>query len=454
MIYNRRRQSETALAGDFSLNNTIHVTMSSPSGSNASYAPDRPARFKDSCDSCAQAKVKCSRDRPGCQRCLRSGFVCHYSLARRGKAASSAAAARHANPPKPPAPRTPPQSVTSLADVFSGHAPDLTSIDDEFPLSADFMSRHANPPKSPARRGLQQSLTEDYSSHAPDLTSFDEGFSLSADFLSSRSFDAHRLPHEIGAAPPESSLDFSLLSRLGNGDSNRREVPIPEITAIESALLSLPPDPTDPQRGTKPLPGNTHTPDSSENIRVVLTTLESLHMPSTIPSPSIDMILKVNNVAMGNLSGLLSDPCGLKCPNITLLALVCCNGIIDAYQQLLLAQSHLASGGDENSRSEDAMDLSFSTATMAANMEITVGEFLPDSSVKQKIISSVLLSELTRLGNIIERIIPSRRNPALPASRNIKDGGEFVSTLKPLLKEKLRVIVRVVKSAIMQPDDI
>ncbi|KAL2850162.1 hypothetical protein BJY01DRAFT_245626 [Aspergillus pseudoustus] len=438
--------------------------MSSPSGSNASYAPDRPARFKDSCDSCAQAKVKCSRDRPSCQRCVRSGFVCHYSLARRGKAASAASAARHVNPPKPPGPRTPPRSVTSLAEVFSGHAPDLTSIEDEFSLSADFMSRHANPPKSPARRALQQSvtsLTEDFSSHAPDLTSFDEGFSLSADFLSSRGFDAHRmagLPHEIDAAPHESSLDFSLLSRLGNGDSSRREVPIPEMTAIESALLALPPDPTNPQLGTKTFgtggTGNTLTPDSSENIRVVLATLESLHMPSTMPTPSIDMILKVNNMAMGNLSALLKDPCGLKCPNITLLALVCCNGIIDAYQQLLLAQRDSASADDEKDRSEDAMDLSFSTAAIAANMQITVGEFLPDSSVKQKIISSVLLSELTRLGNIIERIIPSRKNPALSASRNIKDGGEFISTLKPLLKEKLRVIVRVVKAAIMQSDEI
>lgn len=389
--------------------------------------------------------------------------MCHYSLARRGKAASAAMVSRHANPPKSPAPRAPRHSVISLAEVFSSHAPDPTSIDEEFALSANFMSRQANPPRSPAPRAPRHGLTslaEDFSSHAADPTSIEEGFSLSADFMSSRGFEAHQMagmPHEIYVAPHESSLDFSLLSRLGHGDSKMRDVSISTMAAIDSTLLALPPDPTDPQLDDKTFGtdgmGNTHAADSSANIRVVLSTLESLHMPSSMPTPGIDMILKVNSMAIGNLSVLLKDPCGLNCSNITLLALVCCNGIIDAYQQLLLAQRKTLAS-NERGRSEDAMEDYFATAAIAADMQIAVGAFLPDSSVKQKIISSVLLSELTRLGNIIERIIPSSRSPAIPASRNIKDGGEFTSTLKPLLKEKLRAIVRVVKAEIMETDDI
>ncbi|KAL4738136.1 hypothetical protein BDV11DRAFT_171288 [Aspergillus similis] len=372
---------------------------------------------------------------------------------------------RHANATKSPAPRTPRHSVSSLSEVLSSHAADPTSIDEEFALSANFMSREANAPRSPAprapRHGLSSLAEEDYSSHAADPTSIDEGFSLSADFMSSRGFEPHRMagmPHEIYVAPHESSLDFSLLSRLGHGDSKMRDVSIPTTAAIDSALLALPPDPTDPQLDDKTFGtdgmGNTHAADSSANIRVVLSTLESLHMPSSMPTPGIDMILKVNSMAIGNLSVLLKDPCALNCSNITLLALVCCNGIIDAYQRLLLAQRNPTLASNEKGRSEDAMEDYFATAAIAADMQIAVGAFLPDSSVKQTIISSVLLSELTRLGNIIERIIPSSRSPAIPASRNIKDGGEFTSTLKPLLKEKLRAIVRVVKAEIMETDDI
>ncbi|KAL4789323.1 hypothetical protein BDV19DRAFT_397175 [Aspergillus venezuelensis] len=441
--------------------------MSSPAGSNVSYGPDRPARFKDSCDSCAQAKVKCSRVRPSCQRCIRSGLVCHYSLARRGKAASAAMASRHANPAKSPALRPPRHGLCSLAEVFSSsQAPDHTSIDKEFALSAEFMPRQADqPPRSPAPRAPRHglgSLAEDFGSHAPDLGSADDGFSLSADFMSSRGFEAHRmagLPHEIYVAPHESSLDFSLLSRLGHGDSHRRDVPIPAaMTGLDSALLGLPPEPTEPQLDDKAFGAdgiaNGQPADESANIRVVLSTLESLHVPSTMPAPGIDMILKVNSMAIGNLSVLLKDPCGLSCSNITLLALVCCNGIIDAYQQLLIDQGNPASASHQRARSECAMDGCFATAAVAADMLIAVGEFLPDSSVNKKIISSVLLSELTRLGNIIERIIPSGKSPAISSSRSIKDGGEFVSTLKPLLKEKLRAIVKVVKADIMESDDI
>ncbi|KAJ5153187.1 uncharacterized protein N7482_009665 [Penicillium canariense] len=326
------------------------------------------------------------------------------------------------------------------------------------------VSRNANPPRSPAPRAPRDSitsLTEDFYTHASDLTSIDEDFSLSADFVSSRDSEAHRIadiPHEIYLGSHESSLDFSLLSRLGHGDSNRRDFAMPTMTGIDSDLLALPTDPTESQLGDNPFGtdgvGDAHATDSSANIRVILSTLESLHMPSTMPAPGIDMILKITSMAIGNLSALLKDPCGLNSSNITLLALVCCNNIIDAYQQILLVQSNPVSADNEKGHNEDAMDYCCGTAAIAADMPIAVGAFLPDSSVKRKIISSVLLSELTRLGNMVERIIPSSKSNAIPASRSIKEGGEFVSTLKPLLKEKLRAIIRVVKAEITESDDI
>ncbi|KAI4159998.1 MAG: hypothetical protein LQ342_006126 [Letrouitia transgressa] len=39
----------------------------------------KPVKLRQSCDSCLQAKVKCSKDRPLCSRCLSNGAPCGYS---------------------------------------------------------------------------------------------------------------------------------------------------------------------------------------------------------------------------------------------------------------------------------------------------------------------------------------------------------------------------------------
>ncbi|KAK1749966.1 hypothetical protein QBC47DRAFT_310933 [Echria macrotheca] len=41
--------------------------------------PAKPRRLRASCDGCFSAKVKCSKGRPMCQRCLQNGLNCHYS---------------------------------------------------------------------------------------------------------------------------------------------------------------------------------------------------------------------------------------------------------------------------------------------------------------------------------------------------------------------------------------
>ncbi|KAK7541154.1 uncharacterized protein J3D65DRAFT_269153 [Phyllosticta citribraziliensis] len=48
--------------------------------------PKRPERLRDSCNSCAQAKVRCTRDKPICARCATKSLRCDYSPSmRKGK---------------------------------------------------------------------------------------------------------------------------------------------------------------------------------------------------------------------------------------------------------------------------------------------------------------------------------------------------------------------------------
>ena len=48
------------------------------------------AKIRDSCNACSQQKIKCSREKPACERCASKGLNCEYSVSRRnGKRARS-----------------------------------------------------------------------------------------------------------------------------------------------------------------------------------------------------------------------------------------------------------------------------------------------------------------------------------------------------------------------------
>ncbi|KAK1139153.1 hypothetical protein N8T08_001209, partial [Aspergillus melleus] len=333
------------------------------------------------------------------------------NLARRGKAASAPIVSEKANLPKSSAPKGSQRSVKSLIEDVNSHMPDFSFVDEGFAVSPDFTPGHANPPKSPALSAPRPSVTNlvgDFSYDVPNLTSIDDGLSLSTDSLPSRGSEARQMagmPPDFGLPPLGSSLDFPLLSRIGHGGLNKRDVPVSSLAAIHSALKTLPQDPTKSQPDDKTLgtdgTGDFSASDSSANIHVLLSTLKSLYMPPMMPTPGLDMILKVTSRAVGNLSSLLKDPRGLNSSNIALLALVCCNSILDAHQQLLLIQRDPISASDDTDYSEGAMDCRVATTAITADMHIAVGEYLPENSVKQKIIFSVLLA-ITPASQLVE----------------------------------------------------
>jgi hypothetical protein len=44
---------------------------------------NKTIKLRSSCDTCNEAKVRCSQSKPHCQRCLRLGTTCVYGLSRR-----------------------------------------------------------------------------------------------------------------------------------------------------------------------------------------------------------------------------------------------------------------------------------------------------------------------------------------------------------------------------------
>lgn len=86
---------------------------------------DRAPRLRLSCDGCYDAKVKCSKEKTGCSRCLAVGKECQYSpSSRAGKQKADAHPSRHGQTPaerstySPSNPSTPTIVPQQMANVF------------------------------------------------------------------------------------------------------------------------------------------------------------------------------------------------------------------------------------------------------------------------------------------------------------------------------------------------
>ncbi|KAK8127916.1 hypothetical protein PG984_009024 [Apiospora sp. TS-2023a] len=119
-------------------------------------------RGRASCDACFRARVKCSKARPICSRCLAVGIECHYShSSRTGKSKTDASSSNHGNS-HPPAsyaqahsPREPPKSVTSVSVrsyrdgdyvpySLPGAAPSYNLSEQRFEAANDAASQHTS----------------------------------------------------------------------------------------------------------------------------------------------------------------------------------------------------------------------------------------------------------------------------------------------------------------------
>ncbi|KAF3763005.1 hypothetical protein M406DRAFT_261797, partial [Cryphonectria parasitica EP155] len=62
---------------------TIPSFSSSPSSSSSLHKAPALPKLRDSCRSCATAKLKCSKEKPTCARCAKRGRLCEYLVSRR-----------------------------------------------------------------------------------------------------------------------------------------------------------------------------------------------------------------------------------------------------------------------------------------------------------------------------------------------------------------------------------
>ena len=146
-------------------------------------------KYRASCDSCNEAKVRCSQTRPSCARCLKNqNRRCVYGISKRagkhnGEGSTRAGGATNGNIARPPATptsttgiETPPSSSSTIdprecLQLFSGSNVDSSDLPKEWPFENNFfMPRQPTPsPGSPASYDHYQLMFEREQSHVSNV---------------------------------------------------------------------------------------------------------------------------------------------------------------------------------------------------------------------------------------------------------------------------------------------
>ena len=112
---------------------TQHLRQSSADQKNASRSEPRPkaSRYRNSCDACQAAKIKCGQQKPECHRCTAQEIQCVYSLSRRmgrprqpTRTANQSAPAQRAQHDTSSEQKANPSSTTGSDVVMSGDGND------------------------------------------------------------------------------------------------------------------------------------------------------------------------------------------------------------------------------------------------------------------------------------------------------------------------------------------
>ena len=281
--------------------------MATPAG-----AKQRQPRLRASCDGCFLAKVKCSKDRPICSRCLTCGIECRYSpSSRAGKPKASESSKNHTkNSDMVGNPLLVNNSMmygvhasmTGLYKLETGWTSPPTSIDESLHGSQSISSGLAlMGVDSGAASQVDSSTTADV--YGPGLpwtppsdisTPFTEkSFAITMPHGHSRSQSYDMRGNTMGWADTSIPELFSL-----NQDSTPGSMSnfVPSPTATPSLR------PTSARSKSTPI---SPASGSCTCFTVCLQSLQALHNASSPASPPFDLVLSLNRKAVEGCAAML-----------------------------------------------------------------------------------------------------------------------------------------------------
>ena len=313
----------------------------SSSSANSANPPPKTPKLRESCDSCLIAKVKCSKSRPLCGRCLANGAPCVYSPSSR-----SGKRNRNSNGIS--------KSINTSAAHTNGHGKGPDSPRSALPPSASYLTRLMYPLLDAADRSLldpnegliggatspllQETTLVPFPPDGMHSSREENGFD-SSDFLPTPPFHqsdfmdfmstsgANPFP-DFSTAPPSPgfSTDHFPASPawttkenpyLRNFQSPLDMMPVGRASSsLTTPRPSAPPPPPPPQDNDhrELMKANSERGQTCDCFAACLQVLQSLHNHSSLLSatkqggPPFDIVLTINREAMDSCSAMLE--CG------------------------------------------------------------------------------------------------------------------------------------------------
>lgn len=270
----------------------------------------RQPKLRASCDGCFLAKVKCSKDRPICSRCLTTGAECGYSPScRTGKPKTTSMPTEQIQVRPDASPRAP------FPEMYDDSTATYTSVGTEDPFTCDSPPYGINPSWPMLQRSVDDGLQgQTVSSGTPSMVQ-DEGTPESGGGPTSESFDSPYLWNSGVRAMPAGNQGFPQPPRSKSMvDVSMFPSLEPWFESQNEMFLFGPHSGVGSQK-------NIYTPSSvvddsaiCDCFNILLQALQALHnhTNTTTPSPSFDVVLTVNRRAVDGCAMMLA--CG-KCVN-------------------------------------------------------------------------------------------------------------------------------------------
>ncbi|GAB1198506.1 hypothetical protein APSETT444_007829 [Aspergillus pseudonomiae] len=207
----------------------------------------RPPKLRAACNECHAAKVRCSGEKTGCQRCANLSLDCIFSISRIGKvpgkrskanrAAAAAAAAAAVTAPPSSTSLTSPSRLESTNETVASFKPFSHAIKDEGGQGMTPSARHI-PSNFAVDPIITPLIVHDYSSSMqfyPGDSCVQDGLSLTDTVPTSTHHIAHPLGPNIDLGPQEPG-NFCWSSDLEPLSANSLPTPGLEISASRGSL--------------------------------------------------------------------------------------------------------------------------------------------------------------------------------------------------------------------------
>ncbi|KAF7157260.1 hypothetical protein CNMCM5623_001383 [Aspergillus felis] len=365
---------------------------------------DQPqVKLRSACDRCSSNKVKCSQERPECQRCRSLNLPCHYSRSLRmgkpprSRQRSSRSCCHHDH-----------GDNSASLDQFKPAAAAAAATTDAAAISKSMLGDPLPSRDNEMMGTLVHSWPEEFDYESilndvdpslqplsPDLSDIlGNSTAISPDLSQPRISDCSGALSNM-AKQQAQSMSKMLQSTLHNTMYER-------LTPISLAGFTFPATEMNPdnQQAIETVVSTGQSPTSSSDhqcVRRAMETLDCLYRvcssanssDSGLSKPSVDDILQVNGEAMEAAATLLACPCTKDFCLLIILAIIPCK-VLAGYQAVVnMRDPHIQIPAGE--------------ATICR--PIAVGAYTLDEEASRMVIIQVVLTKLRELSRFVQTYI-------------------------------------------------